>query len=178
MDNDSLKLCQRLLKIFYFFRFLFFIKLDSVPFFFQTDGLVFHAAGVLLIELTLGLQRAPVRGDILPSFGSILSGCPSRYTGKDAGGYRSADAGMVLTGKVSPYLVYRGEPAPRYPLHNAINFPGCRDNTGARAPPPAHLLVNFDDLRQALLFSSSIQFFPPAFSRFLHANLTSINFPL
>jgi hypothetical protein len=176
--GSSLQFCQCLLKVFYFFRFLFFIKLDNVSFFFQTDRLVFYAAGVLLVKLTFGLQRAPVRGNILPAFGSILSGCPSRYTGKDAGGYRSADAGMVLAGKVSPYLVYRDKLARGDPLHNAINFPGRWDNTGTRAPSLAHLLVNFDDFRQTLLFGGSIQLLTPALPWFRHANLTSINLML
>jgi hypothetical protein len=167
-----------LLKILYFFRFLFFIKLDSMPFFLQTDGLVFYAAGVLLVKLTFGPQRTPVRGNILPAFGSILSGCPSRYAGKDAGGYRSANAGMVLMGEMSPYLVYRGELASGYPPHNAIDFPGCWDNTGTRAPLLAHLLVNFDDFRQTLLFGGSIQLLTPAFLRCSHTNLTSINLML
>jgi hypothetical protein len=136
-----------------------------VPFFYQTDRLVFHAAGIFLIKLPFGLQRAPVRGDILLAFGSILSGCPSRYAGKDAGGYRSANAGMVLAGKVSPYLVYRGELARGDLLHNAIHFPGRRDNTGARAPPLAHLLVNLNHPGQALVIG---QLFTPAFSWFSH----------
>ena len=136
-----------------------------MPLGFKAFGLGFHAAGVFLVEFPFRFQRALVRSNVFPAFGSIFGGCTSRYPGKDAGGYRSTDAGTVLSGKEGTYLVYGGEPALRHSAHYLINLPRCRDNTGARTPPLAHLLSDFNNPGQIFVLG---QLFPPALAHFSH----------
>jgi hypothetical protein len=51
--------------------------------FFRLEG---RAAGVLLVELAVGFNRPPVRGNIRLTLGGVLFGCTSRYPDKDACG--------------------------------------------------------------------------------------------
>ena len=99
-----------------------FIHLNIMPLGSQTGGMVCHAAGVFLVEFTLGFQCSPVRGYVFPAFGGILGGCTSRYPGKNAGGYRSAEAGIVLLRQYLTYLIYGDKLAFWHLLHDAVHF--------------------------------------------------------
>jgi hypothetical protein len=93
-----------------------------MPFGFEAFGLGFDTPGVFFVDFTLRFQRPPVWGNIFFAFGSILGGCTSRYPGKDAGGYRSAKAGVVLFRQHLAYLVYRDKLAFRDLFHDFIHL--------------------------------------------------------
>ena len=124
----------------------------------QTFGLVGHAAGVFLVEFTPGFQCPPVRGDVFPAFGGILGGCTSRYPGKNAGGYRSAEAGTVLFRQHLTDLIYRDQGPLRDLSHDFIHFHRCRDNHRACPPSLAHFLGDFNYFGEIF---TVCQFFSP-----------------
>jgi len=98
------------------------VRFNGVAFRFELFSLGGNAAGVFMVEFTFAFQSPPVRGNVFFAFGSILGGCTSRNSGKDAGGYRSAKAGVVLSGQHLTYLIDGDKPAFRYLLHDGINL--------------------------------------------------------
>jgi hypothetical protein len=129
---------------------------------FELFGLSFHAAGVFFVNLSLSFQRPPVRGDILLAFGGVLFGCTSRNPGKDAGGYRSAEAGAVLFSQLLTYLVNRDKPAFRDLPHDFVHLEWRRNNHRTLSPPLTHLRGDFNYLGH---IPAIMQLFPPAFTQ-------------
>ena len=97
-------------------------RLDGVPLVFQALLLRFHATREFLVEFAPGFYRPPVRGNVRFAFGGILFGRTGRNPDEYAGGYRSAEAGIMPLGQLLAYLVYRNKPAFRHLLHDAVHL--------------------------------------------------------
>ena len=93
-----------------------------MPFGDELFRLGLRTTGVFFIKLAAGLNRTPVRGYIFLTPGDVLFGCPSRYADKDAGGYRSAEAGVVPFSHHLAYLMNRDQPALRNAFHGGVHL--------------------------------------------------------
>lgn len=147
------------------FGFAIFTHLDSVAFSYQLLRLPFQSAGVFFVYLSLAFESSPVRRYLRDAINKVFFGRPGRYPGKDAGGNRSAEGGVMPPGQHPPYLVDGDKTAFRHHLHNAVDLQRRGDNTGAFSPFLTHLFIDLDDLRRLVL----VEFLFPSFLQFRHS---------
>ena len=138
----------------------------------QPGGLIYHAPRKFFIENPAFLQCPPVRRDVFFTFSSILFRRTGGNTGKNAGSYGSAKAGVMLFREPCSNLIDRNESTLRNTTHYLIDFYGSRDHAGTRAPLLAHLLADFDNFRHVFAVQ---QLFFPGLLHFNHSLPTIIS---
>ena len=122
LPHSALHLYQFIFPVFYSLWLPCPVWLNRMALGFKVFCLGFEAAGVFLVELPFSLQRPPVRRGIFVTLSDILDGRTGRDAGKDAGGYRSAEGGVIFSGHCRAYLINRDELPRRYAFHEGVHL--------------------------------------------------------
>jgi len=77
-----------------------------MAFSFQTLGLFRNPTGVFFVKLPFTLKRPPIRSAVFVPISDVLNSRTGRDAGKNAGGNRSAKAGVVLVRHIRANRVY------------------------------------------------------------------------